>query len=61
MTFEPFPRIGGWYKNTIGEAFEVVAQDDEDDTLELQYYDGTVAELDPEAWESMNPVSIEPP
>ena len=61
MTFEPTPRIGDWYKNTIGEAFEVVAQDEDDDTLELQYYDGTVEELDPETWESMRPEPIEPP
>jgi len=61
MTFEPVPRIGSWYQNTIGDAFEVVAQDDEDDTLELQYYDGTVEELDPEGWGSMNPEAIEPP
>ncbi len=61
MHFEPIPRIGDWYKNTIGDAFEVIAQDDDDDTLELQYYDGTLAELDPETWESMHPVPIEPP
>ena len=61
MTFEPTPRIGDWYKNTTGDAFEVVAQDDDDDTLELQYYDGTVEELDAESWESMHPEPIEPP
>ena len=61
MTFEPVPRVGDWYQNSIGEAFEVVAQDDEDDTLELQYFDGTVEELDPEAWELMKPEAIEPP
>jgi len=61
MNFEPVPRIGDWYKNTTGDAFEVIAQDDDDDTLELQYYDGTLEELDPETWESMHPVPIEPP
>ena len=61
MTFEPPPRIGDWYKNTVGDAFEVVARDDEDDTLELQYYDGTVEELDSETWQYMNPEPIEPP
>jgi len=61
MTFKSAPRIGDWYKNTIGDAFEVVAQDEDDDTLELQYYDGTVEELDLEAWESMHPEPIEPP
>lgn len=61
MTFEPTPRIGDWYKNTVGDAFEVVAQDEDDETLELQYYDGTVEELDPETWESMHPEPIELP
>ena len=61
MTLEPTPRIGDWYKNTIGDAFEVVAQDLDDDTLELQYYDGTLEELDAETWEYMHPVPIEPP
>ena len=59
MNFEPTPKIGDWYKNTIGETFEVVAQDEEDDTLELQYFDGTVEELDLETWESMHPEPIE--
>jgi hypothetical protein len=61
MTLEPTPRIGDWYKNSTGEAFEIVAQDDDDDTLELQYYDGTVEELDAETWENIHPEPIEPP
>jgi hypothetical protein len=61
MPIEPVPRIGDWYKNSAGEAFEIVAQDEEDDTLELQYYDGTVEELDREAWEASRPELIEPP
>jgi hypothetical protein len=52
MTFEPTPHIGDWYKNTTGDAFEVVAQDDDD---------GTVEELDAESWEAMHPEPIEPP
>jgi Family of unknown function (DUF6763) len=61
MTLDPTPKIGDWYKNTIGDAFEVVAQDLEDDTLELQYYDGTLEELDAETWAYMHPEPIEPP
>jgi len=61
MTFEPTPQIGDWYKNTVGDAFEVVARDDDDETLELQYYDGTIEELDAESWEYLRPVPIEPP
>jgi len=61
MNFEHAPKIGDWYKSTIGDAFEVIAQDDDDDTLELQYFDGTLAELDAETWESLRPEPIEPP
>ncbi|WP_455235434.1 DUF6763 family protein [Thiogranum longum] len=61
MSFETIPRIGDWYKNTMGESFEIVAQDDDDETLELQYYDGTVEELDRETWETMHAEPIEPP
>jgi hypothetical protein len=61
MTFEPTPRIGDWYRNTTGDTFEIVARDDDDETLELQYYDGTVEELDAEAWEYLHPEPIEPP
>jgi hypothetical protein len=61
MPIEPAPRIGDWYRNSSGESFEIVAQDEEDETLELQYYDGTLEELDRETWESMRPQPIEPP
>ena len=61
MGNELVPKIGDWYMNIAGESFEIVAQDEEDDTLELQYYDGTVEEMDREAWESMAPEPIEAP
>ena len=61
MPTEPFPRVGDWYRNSAGDSFEIVAQDEEEDTLELQYYDGTVEELDKETWESMHPELIDPP
>jgi len=47
----PFPNIGAWYRLDSGEAFEVVACDTDDGTIEIQYFDGTVEELDIEDWE----------
>ena len=61
MTSEPTPRIGDWYKTPTGETFEIVAQDEDDDTLELQYFDGTIEELDAEDWEYINAQPVEPP
>jgi len=48
----PHPGIGDWYRLNSGQLFEVVAVDDDDGTIEIQYFDGTVEEMDVEDWES---------
>lgn len=48
----PQPGIGDWYRLNGGALFEVVARDDDDGTIEIQYFDGTVEEMDIEDWES---------
>jgi hypothetical protein len=59
------PAIGKWYKILGSDSFEVVAIDDDDGTIELQYFDGTVEEMDIEDWqaehEGGNLEEIEPP
>ncbi|HEY6484096.1 MAG TPA: DUF6763 family protein [Steroidobacteraceae bacterium] len=47
----PLPNIGEWYRHTGGDLFEVVAFDEDDGTIEIQYFDGTVEEMDAEDWE----------
>ena len=47
----PQPSVGDWYRLNGGELFEVVAVDDDDGTIEIQYFDGTVEELDREDWD----------
>ena len=46
------PGIGEWYRIRGGDQFEVVAIDEDDGTIEVQYSDGTVAELDLGDWEA---------
>ncbi len=46
----PHPGIGEWYRSSGGELFEVVAVDDDDGTIEIQYFDGTVEEMDVDDW-----------
>ncbi|HLY53162.1 MAG TPA: DUF6763 family protein [Steroidobacteraceae bacterium] len=48
----PHPGIGDWYRLNDGQLFEVVAVDDDDGTIEIQYFDGTVEEMDVEDWEA---------
>jgi hypothetical protein len=46
----PVPAIGKWYERPGGDSFEVVALDGDDGTIEIQYFDGAVEELDLEEW-----------
>jgi uncharacterized protein DUF6763 len=46
----PTPIIGEWYRRTNGALFEIVAIDRDDNTIELQHFDGTIEELDLESW-----------
>ena len=42
----PQPTVDVWYKTTNGDMFEVVAVDEQDDAIEIQYLDGSLEELD---------------
>ena len=44
------PTIGAWYRLDGGESFEVVAYDPDDGTVEIQYFDGTVEEMEFDDW-----------
>ncbi|MEO1595780.1 MAG: DUF6763 family protein [Pseudomonadota bacterium] len=47
------PRVGRWYRRPDRGLFEVVAVDEAANTIEIQYFDGTVAEIDAENWGRM--------
>ena len=44
------PEIGLWYRDIDNRLFEVVALEN-DDAIEVQYYDGDVTEYDRESWD----------
>jgi len=46
----PRPKIGDWYRNPGGVLFEVVAYDEDDATIEIQYFDGTIEEMERDDW-----------
>jgi len=54
------PIIGNWYRNQeTGNDFEVVALDEDAQTIEIQYFDGELEELDLDAWYELAIESIE--
>ena len=55
------PSIGDWYQKTGGDLFEVVAIDDGDGTIEIQYFDGTVEEVEADTWYDLGCLPAEAP
>lgn len=57
----PIPAIGDWFQAPGGLVFEVIAVDDDDGTIDIQHFDGTVEELDFDAWEESEFQPADPP
>ena len=55
------PVIGDWFKNSLGQSFEIVALDEKDGSVEVQFYDGEIAEYDMETWEMLDVAPTAPP
>ncbi|HET8701179.1 MAG TPA: DUF6763 family protein [Nitrococcus sp.] len=55
------PVVGEWYMGPGGESFEVVAYDPDEETVEVQYFDGAVEEFELETWLELSAEPIEPP
>jgi hypothetical protein len=53
MPMEEEPVVGAIYEDPDGLAFEVVSFDEDDGTIEVQYEDGEVGEIDIDAWYEM--------
>ena len=48
-----YPLVGHWYRQFNGALFEVVAVDEQDRTVELQHFDGTLDEIELESWHNL--------
>jgi hypothetical protein len=55
------PTIGNWYQNRRRDVFEIVALDEAERSLEIQYFDGSIEEIDFDAWREMEVISIDQP
>lgn len=59
MSTDIEPIIGNWYRGEDDSSFEVIAIDDE--TIEIQYFDGGIEEIDMASWSELAVEEIEPP
>ena len=53
MPIEEEPIVGAVYENEEGRSFEVISFDEDLGTIEVQYEDETVEEIDLDAWYEM--------
>lgn len=61
MSTNALPTIDKWYKNKAGETFKVVAFDEDEGCIEIQYFDGTVEEQDIDYWAEQSLKTVEQP
>jgi hypothetical protein len=62
MSGQVSAEIGHWYKPiNQGHLFEVVAIDYDEQTIEIQDFDGSIDELEFVGWKAMIPIEIAPP
>ncbi len=56
------PIIGAWYQDIEeNQIFEVVAFDEQEDCIEIQYADGEIGEFDYDTWHQMLVLPAQPP
>ncbi len=56
------PILENWYQDPeSGRTFRVVAIDEENDSIEIQYFNGDIGEYDISSWEDSYFAPIEPP
>ena len=56
-----YPVIGQWFRRPNGTMLEVVAIDEQEGTIEIQFFDGTIDEVDLEAWPELLLLAVSAP
>ena len=56
-----YPVIGQWFRRPDGTLFEVVAVDEDDATVEIQQFDGTIGEYEIERWPELMLTEVSAP
>jgi len=61
MAVEITPAVGNWYQSLDRSKFEVITVDEDEGSIEIQYFDGELDEMDFDGWASLGPTSIAQP
>lgn len=62
MPIQNPPVVAQWYKHLDkGQPFQVVSIDEDEETVEIQHFDGDLEEVDLDSWYELEVETIEPP
>ncbi|MFV1997387.1 MAG: DUF6763 family protein [Acidiferrobacterales bacterium] len=61
MAIPKKPRLDSWYLDEEGRRFKIVAIDEGDGAIEIQYFDGDVTEVESDTWYQRDLQLIEEP
>lgn len=61
MNSEVSPVIGNWFQSPEGPQFKVVAMDEDEGSIEIQYFDGEVDEMSFEEWTELGIIASAAP
>lgn len=53
--------VGDWYQTSDGRVFRIVSIDCDDETIEVQYVDGDLEEIEFDYWCDIEPASLDGP
>lgn len=57
----PYPEINSWYQTADGETLCVIAIDEEERNIEVQYFEGEIEEYDLDTWRDLDTEEAAPP
>lgn len=61
MANDVTPAVGQWYQNPDQSKFEVIALDEDEGIIEIQYFDGELDEVEFDVWSQLGLEGISPP
>jgi len=61
MTENIFPRESEWYKDYLGRLMQVILNNEEKDYIEVQLFEGEIAEFDLDSWNQLDMERAEAP
>jgi len=61
MAIGIIPVVGNWYQSADQLKFEVIAWDEDEGAIEIQYFDGELDEVEFDIWSQMRVEKISPP